>query len=272
LEANPGTVTQSSLQDFSHVGINRLSLGIQSFDDKNLKFLGRIHNRQTALMAINYAQKYFTNYSLDLIYALPKQTLDELESELSMLSQISPPHLSFYQLTLEKGTPFYRQIKNPISDTLAAKMFNYVNHSLKKMGYINYEISNFAKPHQECLHNMSYWNGDEYIGCGPTAASRIQIGKQWFEGKESIEPKDLHLTKISARERMREMIITGLRTKQGFNLGNLTKFNLILDQVLDISKVSELSKQHLVKLSSTHLRVLTRGKLFLNYINQEIIL
>jgi len=273
LEANPGTLNAQKISDFKTAGINRLSLGVQSFSDANLKFLGRIHNAQTALKNIEAVAKVFNNYSFDLIYALPHQTLDDLDNELAMVQKLSPPHLSMYQLTLEKHTHFYQQIKKPICEDLAAKMFLYVAKKLKKWGYLNYEVSNFAKPKFTCAHNFSYWRGDEYMGIGPSAASRIKIGQQWFEGKEDLIPQtNLILKKLSAPNRLCEIIMTGLRTNEGFNLSILYDFKTSINKALDLEKITHLEQLKMIKLTKKNLRILSSGRLFLNYINSEIIL
>jgi oxygen-independent coproporphyrinogen III oxidase len=247
-----------------------LSLGVQSFYDDNLRFLGRIHNAQTAINTINNVANVFENYSFDLMYALPTQTHPDLERELYMVQKLNPPHLSMYQLTIEKHTPFYQQIKKPIAENLSAQMFKKVNSTLKNLGYINYEVSNFARPHFECKHNLSYWRGDEYIGCGPSAASRIKIGQAWFEAREELN-SPLKLKKLTPKDRLHEIIMTGLRTKEGFALQQLAKFNYQLADIFEVAKIAKLEELHFIKITQNNLHTLSGGRLFLNYINREII-
>ena len=177
LEANPTSVEADKFKRFKEAGVNRLSLGIQSLIDEDLKILGRKHNATEALKAIETAANYFDNYSFDLIYARPNQTLKAWELELEQAIKLSANHLSLYQLTIEKGTPFYKLYhdgKLPLPDQeLSADMYTLTNEMLKGKELERYEISNYAKKGFECAHNLTYWRYNDYLGIGPGAHSRL---------------------------------------------------------------------------------------------------
>ncbi|MDR1835583.1 MAG: radical SAM family heme chaperone HemW, partial [Fusobacteriaceae bacterium] len=161
LEANPGTVDLQSLKDYRAAGVNRLSLGIQSLQDRFLKLLGRIHSAADALEAYESAQKAgYENISLDMMFALPGQTLDELDAELERFFALSPAHLSIYALTWEEGTPFWEKrregLLRPVENESEAAMFERIMEKAKACGYQHYEISNFARGRKISRHNIKY--------------------------------------------------------------------------------------------------------------------
>lgn len=207
LEANPGTVTPRYLDDLRHAGINRLSLGIQAFSDRELKRLGRIHSHQESLAAITAARSSgFDNLSLDLIYARPEQDIDQLRSEIAQLLELQPQHLSCYGLTIEEGTPFARRLEEgslvtPDEETSAAA-YLCVDEELTKAGFRHYEISNFARPGYECLHNLGYWRRRPYLGLG--AGAHSLRGQNW--GKRLAVPPDL--------DRYRRNLAAGIATAE----------------------------------------------------------
>jgi oxygen-independent coproporphyrinogen-3 oxidase len=179
MEANPTSVESAKFKAIAAAGVNRVSLGIQSLYDKNLKFLGREHSALEAKAAIEVARKYFSKFSFDLIYALPKQSLQEWETELQEAKSLADGHLSLYQLTIEKGTRFFSEHKQgrftlPDED-LAADMYTLTEEILEQDGYKAYEVSNYAKPGYECVHNLQYWQYGEYLGIGPGAHGRIDL-------------------------------------------------------------------------------------------------
>ena len=178
VEANPGTLNPEKLLAYKSAGINRISLGIQSFDDGELLQIGRIHDVDTALKTVEDSRKAgFDNLNLDLIFSLPNQTLEGWESNLETAIDISPEHLSIYGLQLEEGTDFFERFKagefDETSDALDRAMYHKTCDMLKDSGFKHYEISNWAKPGYECRHNLKYWNFDDYLGIGPSAASFV---------------------------------------------------------------------------------------------------
>jgi oxygen-independent coproporphyrinogen-3 oxidase len=174
LEANPGTVEQLRLQEFQQAGINRLSLGIQSFNELALANLGRIHGRQTAIAAIIATQQAgLTNFNLDILFGLPQQTVEMALQDLQMALSFQPPHLSWYQLTIEPHTWFYHHPPPlPDEDELWAIQTAGQNY-LAEQGYIHYEISAYAQPHRQCQHNLNYWQFGDYLGIGAGAHGKI---------------------------------------------------------------------------------------------------
>lgn len=176
LEANPGTVDTEHFHAYHSIGINRLSMGIQSFNDELLKRLGRIHNSKEAHRAIQIAQETFDNFNLDVMFALPCQTLSELEFELQEAIRCQTTHLSFYQLTLEPNTIFAKHIPKGIPDTdTIEQMQDLVASTLESAGFDHYEVSGYAKPGRHCQHNLNYWQFGDYIACGAGAHSKITL-------------------------------------------------------------------------------------------------
>lgn len=234
LEANPGTVDEQALAALLAAGVNRLSLGVQSFSDDHLQTLGRIHNAADAVNAIATARGVgYQNLSLDLIYALPGQTLPDWQRELNHAREFQPDHLSAYALSVEPDTPLAARITqgglpSPDED-LAADMFNLAHELLTAAGYEHYEISNFAKPHQRCRHNRKYWTYDEYLGLGASACSfrgRVRWNnspainvylQQLAQGAMPV----IRAEALSAVVSAGEMIMLGLRTSDGVSLADI---------------------------------------------------
>ena len=174
LEANPGTVDAERFSGFRAAGINRLSLGIQSFDDASLHALGRIHNRAQAIAAIEAASRTFETFNLDLMVGLPRQSVDAALADIDQALSFSPPHFSCYQLTLEPHTPF---AANPPADMpdddTCAEIQDQLEERLAATGYEHYETSAFAKPGHQCRHNLNYWTFGDYLGIGPGAHGKL---------------------------------------------------------------------------------------------------
>ena len=182
LEANPSSYEKDKFYDLKSTGINRLSIGVQSLNDKNLKFLGRLHNSMNAKVAVEHAAKTFNNVSVDLIYALHGQKILEWTNELEeFLENNNLQHLSLYQLTIEQGTKFFTDYKkgllNVIDNDHAADFYKVSNEILKNHNFFKYEVSNYAKKGFECNHNLNYWKSENWIGIGPGAYGRIWSSK-----------------------------------------------------------------------------------------------
>ncbi|HTZ00229.1 MAG TPA: radical SAM family heme chaperone HemW, partial [Rhodocyclaceae bacterium] len=173
LEANPGAIEADKFAAFRAAGINRLSLGIQSFDDAKLKALGRIHSAAEARRAAELALAHFERVNFDLMYALPRQTLAEARRDLEEAVAFRPGHLSAYHLTLEPNTPFHHAPPPVPDEDLAADMQEMAEATLAGAGYEHYETSAFARPGQRCRHNLNYWVFGDYLGLGPGAHSKI---------------------------------------------------------------------------------------------------
>ncbi|MDD4965256.1 MAG: radical SAM family heme chaperone HemW [Gallionella sp.] len=175
LEANPGTVEAARFAAYRDAGVNRLSMGIQSFNDSHLRSLGRIHSADEAKHAIDIARAHFDNFNLDLMYALPNQTLDEALSDVRTALSFAPTHLSCYHLTIEPNTLFYHQPPTVPDDDSSSEMQDAIEKELANHGYQHYETSAFALPNRRAKHNLNYWQFGDYLGIGAGAHSKISF-------------------------------------------------------------------------------------------------
>jgi putative oxygen-independent coproporphyrinogen III oxidase len=175
MEANPGTVEAARFASYRASGINRLSIGVQSFDENKLAALGRIHDRRQALAAVEIGQRHFDNLNLDLMYGLPRQTPDEAQRDIQQALALSPPHLSLYQLTLEPNTVYAKRPPPLPDDDTAAAMQASIEERTAAVGLRHYEVSAYARPGHECRHNLNYWGFGDYLGIGPGAHSKLSF-------------------------------------------------------------------------------------------------
>lgn len=190
LEANPGATEVARYQDFRAAGVNRLSIGIQSLDDAKLKRLGRIHSAQQARAAMREAVRVFDNVNFDLMYALPTESLVDLEQEIKEVLALGAPHLSFYQLTIEEGTVFAKQLPSHLPDEdLVADMSDMVESKLLEAGYEHYEVSGYAQPSRRCHHNLNYWTYGDYLAIGAGAHAKVTTQKGIYRWKSANAPK-----------------------------------------------------------------------------------
>lgn len=197
IEANPGTIDENYLRGLKNLGFNRISLGVQSFDDGLLKILDRIHDSQAAIETIELAKNFFANVSVDLMYGLPNQTLDTLKNDLNHIKAIDVQHVSIYGLEIEEGTKFFELARagklNLPDENICADMYDLITETLPNWGYHRYEISNFAKKTFESRHNCGYWTGKKYFGFGAGAHS--------FDGKfrtSNVRDVATYIKKINA--------------------------------------------------------------------------
>ncbi len=224
LEANPCTVDKQKLEGYRSAGVNRISFGVQSAEDEELKFLGRLHDFETAKRAVcTAAETGFENISCDIMLGLKGQTLEGLYSTADKLCSLPINHISAYMLKIEEGTPFdCDEVKDSVADEdLLCDMYLQTVAQLNDRGFMQYEISNFAKPGGESRHNLKYWHGEEYIGFGAAAHS-------FFEGKRFCCPADMKafiaderqekLVLEEAPDRVEEYIMLGLRLTEGISL------------------------------------------------------
>lgn len=222
LESNPGTLDKHKLDDFISCGINRLSIGVQSFDDNELKFLGRRHDAKTALSLIEQAHKTGIRVSCDFIYGLPNQNVKNIIALCNKINQIGLKHASLYELTIEKNTPFGRMNLQMPTNNEMADMYLAITD---KLWLPRYEVSNYAAPENVCQHNQNVWDGDAYIGLGRGAAGRVFMNDSWFEQYGG----DIKYSQISNLTRATERIITGLRTTRGVYLDTDVKNIIDMD-------------------------------------------
>jgi oxygen-independent coproporphyrinogen-3 oxidase len=230
LEANPGAVDSSRFRDYRRYGVNRISLGAQTFDTALLRFLGRVHSPEETCNALDSIREAgFDNFSLDLIYGIPGQTIDDVSCDLSQALGHEPTHLSAYNLTFEEGTPFHARYRQgslkPLDEDIEIRMVNHIQRTLVDAGLERYEISNYARAGRESRHNVTYWEGGNYLGIGAGAHSHRRkaddpLGERWQN--ERSPTGYMHRTSksgeaVTERERpaprqaMAESLFTGLR-------------------------------------------------------------
>ena len=190
LEANPGTVEAAKFAEFKAAGVNRLSLGIQSFNPAHLQALGRIHDDKEAHRAVEIAAATFDNFNLDLMYALPGQTLQQAQADLDTALQYAPPHLSCYHLTLEPNTPFHAAPPSLPDDDLSADMQQMIETTLAQAGYDHYETSAFAQPRRQSRHNLNYWQFGDYLGIGAGAHSKLSFHDRIIRQMRHKHPRE----------------------------------------------------------------------------------
>ncbi len=237
LEANPTSVEIGKFRAFREAGVNRISLGVQALNDYDLQFLGREHSAAEAYRAIEIAAEVFDRFSFDLIYARPNQNLKSWREELEMTQQFAPEHLSLYQLTIERSTPFYVQHKQKLfsipDEEVAADFYHVTQDVLGAAGLPAYEVSNHAKLGQESRHNLVYWNYGDYVGIGPGAHGRLTIEGQKQAWREHSAP-DIWLERagrdgngahvpelLSSSDMFMEALMMGLRLTSGIDINML---------------------------------------------------
>ncbi len=285
IEANPGTVDLEKLKAIRKIGMNRISIGVQSFNDKELAFLGRLHSSDDAEQAVCLARDTgFEDIGLDLMYGIPGQDIESWKRTLDKAVSLKPEHISAYELTPEKGTLLYELLNNPptspfakrgiMDDERIIEMYNYAIDYLDSEGFIHYEISNFALPDYFCKHNLNYWDRGEYYGVGLGAHSFIN-GKRFFN-TDSFENyiKTLSENRNPVKERediteditFSEAVFLGLRKTEGINLKSFAerygKDILTLYQ----KEIKELQGAGLIELHETgsFLRLSKKGLLLSN--------
>ena len=291
LEANPTSVEAKKLKAFHDAGINRVSIGVQSFIKEDLAKLGRTHSPDAAINAIKAAAGMFDRYSFDLIYARENQRMLSWQNELKDAMTLAGGHISLYQLTIEKGTPFYSMHQNgelilPEND-LAADMYLWTKDYLTSHGYKRYEISNFALPGQECKHNMAYWNYDEYLGIGPGAHSRICLKgsrtplalmnynkpDKWLNLVQECGSAIQIQEKLTPREIIEEVMMMGLRLEDGITDAKLQKYLATkFDDILNMHTMETLLDKDFITYDGKILKLTDKGLLMHSYIVPRIII
>ena len=235
IEANSDDVSDSYAEGLKQTPVNRISMGIQTFDDATLRILNRRHTEQIARMAtMRLREKGFQNVSIDLMYGLPGETIEQWENDLQQAIALNVEHISAYHLTYEEGTPLYRRLQqgevSEVSEELSLTFFNMLIDALTKAGYQHYEISNFCKPGMHSRHNSSYWQGILYLGCGAAAHSFDGTSRQWnvadiknyTKGIETNAPC-YEIEALDTLTRYNEYIMTGLRTSHGISIEEVTE-------------------------------------------------
>ena len=256
IEANPNSYDKIKFEDFSKIGINRLSLGVQALNSDDLRFLGRTHSLKDAMEAIDSGKRLFDKFSIDLIYARPNQNFCEWKKELDMALAIGLDHISLYQLTLEEGTVFERKKIQMLDDDSAINMYNDTVKYLRENGFERYEVSNFAKNNYNiCKHNMVYWQGGNYWGIGVGAHGRVVLNNKLYAQFDGVE-----LEELTKKERAEELIIMGLRIKDGINKDNFYEAcGLNLFEFLSLEKIDYLKKLELLVGDDDGIRLTDKG-------------
>jgi len=290
VEANPGTVDVSYLAGLLEMGVNRLSLGVQSFHDDELRLLGRIHTAAQAVETYRLAKRVgFDNVNLDLIYGLPRQTLTSWQTTLRQAIHLRPDHLSLYCLTVEEGTPLGECIVRgelPVPDPdLAAEMYTLAEETLDKAGYVHYEISNWAQPGHECRHNLTYWRNRSYLGLGAGAHSYFDK-KRWHNVLSPAEyinqleanwqgpfPSSVEgVEEIDEPLEMTETMILGLRlVQEGEGLADFRgRFGR---ELMDLygGQIEETEQAGLLEVEGERVRLTARGRLLGNEVFQRFL-
>jgi oxygen-independent coproporphyrinogen-3 oxidase len=268
-EANPGTVTKEKLKTLINSGVNRISLGAQTFNDTLLKKLGRIHLEHDIIDAYEMIRETgFKNINLDLIFALPGENINDWQNSLVKAVKLNPEHISTYNLQIEEGTPFYTEkleggLLMPEEEE-ELKMYKIAIAFLNENGYKQYEISNFAREGFECAHNKAYWTMQDYIGIGAGAHSfinNIRIENTPF--LEKYLTKDFSAIKTehvnTKKENMQEMIFLGLRLKKGFNLNDFTRRFGIGFREIYKKELADLTDEGLIEMSGKNVRLTENG-------------
>ena len=277
LEANPTSVEAERFRGYRAAGVNRLSLGVQSLDDRELKFLGRLHSAEEALAAIALAREIFPRLSFDLIYARPGQTARAWARELEMALAHAVDHLSLYQLTIEEGTAFARLYEKGAfrlpEEEDAAELYRLTGEICAGAGLTAYEVSNYARPGAECRHNLVYWRYGDYVGVGPGAHGRLGLGHRgiatralkapgaWMaavaERGHGLEAEE----EIAPEEQGDELMLMGLRLSEGVSL---RRFAALSGQALSEDRIDSLVREGLLLRAGDNIRTTGEGRLVLD--------
>ncbi|MBC7405346.1 MAG: oxygen-independent coproporphyrinogen III oxidase-like protein [Cytophaga sp.] len=278
MEANPGTFEMEKFRSYRASGINRLSIGIQSFNSHHLQALGRIHDGDEARRAVDIAQKYFENINLDLMFALPGQTLAQAQLDVDTAIRLAPQHLSLYHLTLEPNTYFAKYPPIIPDDDLSAEMQDEIQSRMLQAGYINYEVSAYAKPGREARHNLNYWNFGDYLGIGAGAHSKITFPHRIVRQARYKQPKAYmeeslrgaavqESNEIPRDEIGFEFMLNSLRLNQGFEVNIFNeRTGLLLNSLEKPLVIAE--QKGLIEIDHKMIRPTRLGRRFLNDLQQ----
>ena len=282
LEANPGEAPFEHLKDIKSLGVNRISMGFQSFDDKILKLLGRLHEAKDCFNTFKNVRKAgFDNINADMIFNIPGLSVNNWKKDLNKLLDLDPEHISAYSLTVEPSTKLFNLVKNkkvlmPLEKT-DIEQFLLTEDILSKNGYHQYEISNYAKNNKECKHNLHYWNLSPYLSFGPSAHS-YDLKKRWWnvrslekytnyleKGKLPIEDNEI----LSRKDNYNETILNGLRLSQGIKTSDLKEYSDIINKT-EFNKV--IDKWDCLSVSDNNIRLTKEGFLFVDEISTDMFL
>lgn len=281
LEANPDDISKERLQEWKNLGVNRLSIGLQSFLQSDLDWMNRAHTAEESASAVKMAKEYGFSLTVDLIYGLPDRTLEEWNANIDKLISLAPNHISAYCLTVESKTVLSNWVEkgriDPASEDEQAEQFLLLINVLEKAGYQQYEISNFAKEGKYSKHNSNYWKGVSYLGVGPSAHSFNGESRRWNVSNNlkyvkgvTVEEEYSESEILSPKDRFNEAVMTGLRTIWGVNLEELRR-NYCTNKSFD-KRLEEFKNEELLKTENNYIVLTKKGKLQADYIASELFL
>jgi len=281
LEANPDDLTKDKIKELGKSKINRLSIGIQSFFEDDLKLMNRAHNAKEALQCIEFSKTEFDNISIDLIYGIPGMTTQKWKENLNIALQLDIPHISSYALTVEPNTALKRYIEKgvvpPVDDDLAKQHFDILVETLQQAGYSNYEFSNFGKQGYHSKNNTAYWTGKSYLGIGPSAHSYNGKQRSWNINnnpkyiksiQQDIIPNEVET--LSVTDRYNEYVMTGLRTIWGISLSKIEKEFGLNFKTYVLQQAKNFIEDHLLFLDGDTIVVTKKGKFLSDGIASEL--
>ncbi len=284
LEGNPSSVEAANYAALASAGINRASLGIQALDNVTLRFLGRLHDADEALTALDVAQQHFDRVSFDLIYARPGQTVAQWEAELRRAIGFGTSHLSLYQLTIEPGTRFETMVRKgdfePLDDDACADLFDLTRAVTAAAGLPAYEISNHARPGDEGRHNLTYWRYEDYCGIGPgahgrrggVATTRHRKPENWLDAIARQEDGIAEARPLARNERAAEAMLMGLRLREGVDLGVLSaRLGVPRTELYDPEKLAFYQRQGLAWQTAERIGVTEAGMPLLDALLAELV-
>jgi len=277
LEVNPGDVTQKILQEFKDIGITRLSIGIQSFNRLHLRRLGRGSTPKDCLQLLEWVkQTSFDSWSMDLMFGLPKQSLEELNDDIDQLLVARPPHVSLYGLTYKEGTPLHLAIQrgqlSPIDEAIWVEQFQTIAERLTTAGYERYEVSNFCRPPHEAKHNEGIWKNETYMGLGPGSHGfwpnkiRTHYSSSWEQWLQSSMPE---IDESTREQQAIDFIITAIRHKDGISISKLRDLGYTLN-IPHVPHNHDVLTDSIVQ-SDTRIKLANRGWILVDWITNVLV-
>jgi oxygen-independent coproporphyrinogen-3 oxidase len=281
LEANPDDITTDKLKAWKDIGINRLSIGIQSFFEEELKWMNRAHNAQQAIGNLQLARKKFENITIDLIYGSPLLTDEMWKQNVDRAVEFEIPPLSCYALTVEEKTPLYKLINTQktadVDNEKQARQFLLLMQWLREKGYEHYEVSNFAKPGFRSRHNSSYWKGEKYLGLGPSAHSYNGTERRWNVANNNLYLKGVNQNApnreneiLTSTQKLNEFIMISLRTKEGMDLNRVEKEFGLKEKERIENQIEKFRARNLIHINNSFIQLTDQGMLRADGIASEL--